>query len=61
MAPMDISKHQTAGLNVSTQKSISARSQVSDRTLDRLERASFRLNERMLKISIEKNKDLKKA
>jgi hypothetical protein len=58
---MDNSKHQAAALNVSTQKSISARSQVSDRTLDRLERASFRLNERMLKISIEKNKGLKRA
>lgn len=55
------SNHQAATvLNTSTQKSLlSARSQVSDRTLDRLERASHRLNERMLKLSIEKNKDLK--
>lgn len=47
-----------AALNRSTNQSMSAKSltQMSDRTMDRLERANQRLNEKMLKASIAQNK-----
>jgi len=43
----------------SSQKSLSVKSQMSDRTMDKLERANHRLNEKMLRASIDKSKEIR--
>lgn len=48
-------------LNRSSQKSLSVKSLMSDRTMDKLERAGHRLNEKMLRASIEQTKELRGA